>query len=137
MKTIGIEISNKKVICVILAKHEDQSYVNLTGKQKTFELNDDRNGEELQMFMDKLHSHFDSINPDKIGIVTRQTKGKFAASPVSFKIEGLIQLYKKTEIDFVTPQALTAYFKKNELPLELDHKYQEKAMKMAVFLTKD
>jgi len=136
MKTIGIEISNKKVICVVLSKHEDKSYVNLTGKQKSFELNDDRNGEELKKFMDKLHSHFDSINPDKIGVVTRQTKGKFAASPISFKIEGLIQLYKNGEIDFVTPQALTAYFKKNELSLELDHKYQEKAMKLAVFLGK-
>ena len=100
------------------------------------ELEDDRNGEELKSFMNELHSYFDSINPDKIGIVTRMTKGKFAASPISFKIEGLIQLYNKISIDFVTPQALTAYFKKNELPLPLDHKYQEKAMKMAVFLGK-
>ncbi|MDB4087989.1 DUF3010 family protein [Flavobacteriales bacterium] len=135
MKTIGIEISNKKVIFIAL-EQRNGSFVNITGKRKSMELEDDRNGEELKSFMNELHSYFDSINPDKIGIVTRMTKGKFAASPISFKIEGLIQLYNKISIDFVTPQALTAYFKKNELPLPLDHKYQEKAMKMAVFLGK-
>ena len=135
MKTIGIEISNKKVIFVVLERVND-TYVNLTGKQKSMELEDDRDGKQLTTFMNDLHSHFDSINPDKIGIVTRMTKGKFAASPISFKIEGLIQLYNKVDIEFVTPQALTAYFKKNELPLPLDHKYQEKAMKMSVFLGK-
>lgn len=137
MKTIGIEISKKKAICVAISKNQDGSYSNITGKRKSFELEDDRNAEELYNFINELHSYFDSINPDKIGIVTRQTKGKFAASPISFKIEGLVQLYKKTTIDFVSPQALTAYFKKNELPLELDHKYQEKAMKLAVFLVEE
>ena len=136
MKTIGIEIDKKKVIFVVLEK-KNESYLNITEKRKFIELNDDRNGDELKMFMDEIHAYFDSINPDRIAIVTRQTKGKFSASPFSFKVEGLIQLYAKTPIEFITPQALTAYFKKNELPLPMDHKYQEKAMKLAVFLAKE
>lgn len=135
MKTIGIEISNKKVIFVALEQTND-TFENITGKQKSMELKDDRESKELHSFMNELHSYFDSMNPDKIGIVTRMSKGKFAASPISFKIEGLIQLYKKVAIEFVTPQALTAYFKKNKMPLPLDHKYQEKAMKMSLFLGK-
>jgi len=135
MKTIGIEISNKKVIFVVLQKLNG-STENITGKQKSMELKDDRDSKELTLFINELHSYFDSINPDKIGIVTRMMKGKFSASPISFKIEGLIQLYSKIDIEFVTPQALTAYFKKNELSVQPDHKYQEKAIKIAAYMCK-
>lgn len=135
MKTIGIEISKKKVIFIAL-EQTNGVFVNITGKRKSIELEDDRDGKELKAFMNELHSYFDSINPDKIGIVTRMTKGKFSASPFSFKIEGLIQLYDKVAIEFVTPQALTSYFKKNEVPLSPSHNYQEKALRLAVFFGK-
>lgn len=133
MKTIGIEISNKKVIFVVL-QESNGSIENITGKQKSMELKDDRDSMELATFMKDLHSYFDSVNPDKIGIVTRMMKGKFSASPISFKIEGLIQLYSKINVEFVTPQALTAHFKKNELPIQPDFSYQEKALKLGVYL---
>ena len=132
MKIIGIEISNKKVILVTLEK-TNGIFVNITGK-KYMELEDDRDAQKLRNFMNALHSYFDSIDPDKIGILTRMAKGKFSASPVSFKIEGLIQLYKKRDVEFVTPQALTAYFKKNEIQFTIDHKYQEKAMRLGIYL---
>jgi len=135
MKTIGIEISKTKVIFIALEQSNGE-LVNITGKRKSITLADDRDGNELKAFMEELHSYFDSIQPDKIGIVTRMTKGKFAASPISFKIEGLIQLYPKVEIEFVTPQGLTGYFKKNELTLAPDHNYQEKALKLAVYLAR-
>ena len=134
MRTIGIEIDKKKVICVAIEKNSIGNYQNITGKRKSFELEDDRNGNQLREFKNELHSYFETINPEKIGIVTRMTKGKFASSVFSFKVEGLVQLATKKKIEFITPQALTSYFKKNELPLPLDHKYQEKAMRLAVFL---
>lgn len=135
MKIIAIDIDKKKAICIALEKDSSGTYHNLTGTKKYFEVKDDRDGEELREFMKELHSYFDSITPDKLGIITRQTKGRFSASPFSFKLEGIIQLYDKMEIEFITPQALNAYFKKSELPLSFDHNYQEKAMKLAVFLS--
>lgn len=134
MKTIGIDIDKKKVIVVAIESAPE--FVHLQPETKYFELKDDRDGAELKTFMDSLHSYFDSISADKIGIVTRQTKGRFAASPYSFKVEGLIQLYDKTIIEFITPQALTSHFKKNEMPLSPGFSYQEKAMKLACYLTK-
>jgi len=134
MKTIGIDIDKKKVIVVAL--ETTPNFVQLQPEIKYFELKDDRDGTELKTFMNALHSYFDSISADKIGIVTRQTKGRFAASPYSFKVEGLIQLYDKTEIEFVTPQALNAHFKKNEIPLSFAFSYQEKALKLACYLGK-
>jgi hypothetical protein len=133
MKTIGIDIDKKKAICVALEKDNDGNFHNITGSKKYFEVTDDRDANELRDFMSQLHSYFDSINPDKMAIVTRQTKGRFSASPFSFKLEGLIQLYSK-EIEFITPQALNSYYKKNELKLQPDFSYQEKAMKLADFL---
>ena len=133
MKTIGIDIDKKKAICVALEKDNDGNFHNITGSKKYFEVTDDRDANELRDFMSQLHTYFDSINPDKMAIVTRQTKGRFSASPFSFKLEGLIQLYSK-EIEFITPQALTSYYKKNELKLQPDFSYQEKAMKLADFL---
>ena len=134
MKTIGIDIDKKKVVVVAIETNSNCVY--LSPETKYFELKDDRDGTELTAFMNQLHSYFDSISADKIGIVTRQTKGRFAASPYSFKLEGLIQLYAKTPIEFVTPQALTSHFKKNELPLSPSFSYQEKAMKLACYLAK-
>ena len=132
MKTIALDIDKKKVIVVAIESAPE--FVHLQPETKYFELKDDRDGEELKAFMDSLHSYFDSIFANKIGIVTRQTKGRFAASPYSFKVEGLIQLYDKTEIEFITPQVLTSHFKKNELPLSPAFSYQEKAMKLACYL---
>ena len=116
MKTIGIDIDKKKAICVALEIDNDGNFHNITGSKKYFEVTDDRDANELRDFMSQLHSYFDSINLDKMAIVTRQTKGRFSASPFSFKLEGLIQLYSK-EIEFITPQALNSYYKKNELKL--------------------
>lgn len=132
MKTIGIDIDKKKVI--VVAIESSPGFVQLQPEIKYFELSDDRDDKELASFMEELHSYFDSISADKIGIVTRQTKGRFAASPYSFKVEGLIQLYDKTVIEFITPQALTSHFKKNKMPLSPAFSYQEKAMKLACYL---
>ncbi len=134
MKTIGIEIDKKKII--VVAIDSGKGFTQLKPETKYFELKDDRDGQELVNFMTTLHNYFDEIEAEKIGIVTRQTKGRFAASPYSFKLEGLIQLYSKTSIEFVTPQALTSYFKKNQLPLSPAFSYQEKAMKLACYLGK-
>jgi len=132
MKAIGIEIDKKKIIVVAIDSSPNPTQ--LKPETKYFELKDDRDDQELADFMIHLHAYFDEISADKIGIVTRQTKGRFAASPYSFKLEGIIQLYPKKLMEFVTPQALTSYFKKNELPLSPSFSYQEKAMKLAYFL---
>ena len=134
MKAIGIEIDKKKII--VVAIDSSPNITQLKPETKYFELKDDRDDQELADLMKNLHAYFEEINADKIGVVTRQTKGRFAASPYSFKLEGLVQLYPNTSIEFVTPQALTSYFKKNELPLSPAFSYQEKATKLACYLGK-
>ena len=134
MKVIGIEVDKKRAICIVLAKDKEGKYTNLTGKTKYVEIKDDQNNQEIHHFFKEMHSLFDAIQPDHIAIISRQTKGKFVAASVSFKLEALIQCYTNTEISFVSKQTLTAYFKKNELPITYDNAYQENASRLAAYL---
>lgn len=134
MRVVGIEIDKKKAICFAIQVDEKGMVTNLNGSFKYLELANDQSGSDLRQFQSDLFAFFDSIVPDKIAVVARQTKGKFAAASVSFKLEGLIQCYAQVEMEFVTKQALAAYFKKNELKVDFQNAYQENAAKSAQFL---
>ena len=134
MKVIGIDIDKKRAIFVALEKDEKGNVVNITGKSKFIEIKDDQDNSEIANFAQSIHAYFELINPSKIAIITRQTKGRFSASPYSFKLEGLIQCYATLDIEFVSPQALNAFYKKNELSLSFDNKYQENALRLANYL---
>lgn len=134
MKVIGIEIEKKRAICFALELDSQGTYVNLTGKFKYLEIKDDQNNQEVKDFQSTIHSFFNSINADKIAIITRQTKGRFSSSTLSFKMEGLIQCYDKIEIEFVSPRTLSAYYKKNPLIIPFENTYQENALKLANYL---
>lgn len=137
MKVIGIEIDKKRAICVVLSKDAQGVYTNLTGKTKYIEIKDDQSNHDIQAFLKEIHEFFDAIQPDHIAIISRQTKGKFAAAAVSFKLEALIQCYPKTTISFVSKQTLTAYYKKNALPVVFDNAYQENATRLASYLLRE
>ena len=134
MKAIGIEIDKKRAICFALEKDAEGTYSNHTGKFKYFEIKDDHDNSEIQNFQSTVHAFFDTINPDFIAIITRQTKGKFASSPLSFKLEGLIQCYAKVDISFSAKATLTAHYKKNPFSILFDNNYQENAAKLAGYL---
>ncbi|WP_378178001.1 DUF3010 family protein [Aquimarina sp. SS2-1] len=134
MKVIGIEIDKKRAICVVLSKDDQGNYTNDTGKTKYVEIKDDQNNQEIQNFKKEIHALFDAVQPDQIAIISRQTKGKFAAASVSFKLEALIQCYEKATIGFVSKQTLTAYYKKNEFSVIFDNAYQENATRLAAYV---
>jgi hypothetical protein len=75
---------------------------------------------------------------DKIGILKRakSLKAKFPVSPISFKLEGLIQTYKDSEIQFIAPQSISAYFKKNQRAFKPKYAYQDSAANLAYYLLK-
>lgn len=134
MKTIGIDIDKKRVICFAIEKDEQGNVSNITGKLKFFEVKDDQDNGQLKQFASSIQDYFNFIKPDAIAIQTRQTKGRFSAAPSSFKLEGLIQLYDKVDIGFISPQTIAAFYKKNELSMQCDNKYQENALKLANYM---
>lgn len=134
MKVIAIDIDSSKVILFAIERLDNGSFSNITGDFKSITVKDDYNNEEIREFQSTIHSFFNNLNPDKIGIIKRMTKGKFAASPVSFKLEGLMQCYKNCDIEFISPITLTAHFKKNPFTLTTQFNYQINAAKLAQYL---
>jgi hypothetical protein len=134
MRVIGVEIDKKRAICFALEQDSHGTYVNLTGNFSYLEIKEDQNNEEIKNFQSAIHTFFNSINPDAIAIISRQTKGRFSSSTYSFKLEGLIQCYDRVDIEFISPRTLAAYYKKNPLSVPFDNNYQENAVKLANYL---
>ena len=134
MKVLGIEIrGNCAVFCAV---EENGGYKDITGKMTKLELKDDESSEEVHEFVDIIHSHFDSMQFDRIAIIKRakSLRAKFPPSPISFKLEGLIQLYKDSKIEFVAPQTLRAFYKKNEKDFKPKFGYQASCSELAIYL---
>ncbi|MBA3647460.1 MAG: DUF3010 family protein [Chitinophagales bacterium] len=55
-------------------------------------------------------------------------------SPISFKLEGVFQLYDDIEIGFIAPQTVTAYLKKHQPPIQPKYSYQQHAFNLAFYL---
>lgn len=133
MKVLGISLEGSTVIFSALEKQGDQ-IIDLSANFKKMELKDHLDSQEVKILCGKLHMLFDQGQFDKIGIIKRGMKGRFAASSITFKIEGLIQLYPPVEIDFVASATLSAYFKKNTNSVVPKYSYQKAANGLAFYL---
>jgi hypothetical protein len=134
MKVLGISIEANKAIFSALEKDANQTIHEISSVPKKLELKDHLDSKEVRNFLTELHSFLKEQPFDKVGIITRGTKGRFAASPISFKIEGLIQVFRDMEIEFVAPATLRAFYKKNENTVEPKYSYQKDACDLANFL---
>jgi len=134
MKVIGIDIDKSKAIFYVLEKKSDGEIVQLNEGMKSLSLVNDTDNAQVRAFKTGIHEFFDEIKPQRISMLSRQTKGRFKAASVSFKIEGLIQCYDKIEVEFVSPQTVKAFIKKNPLTFSLDFNYQEDPAQLAYYM---
>ena len=132
MKAIGIDISGRDVRIIALDNSSGE-VKNYTGKYKPIRLDDDEIATNVVLFKNTLFATIESFSPDVIIINYRDpnASGKYAPSSISFKIEGLIQLYENAPIVFTKSQTISAYFKKNTLDITTDFNYQIDALKLA------
>jgi hypothetical protein len=132
MKVIGVDISGRDVRLVALANCSGD-IVNFTGKYKPLRLEDDDKAENVLLFKNALFATLENYSPDAIVINFRDPNatGKYAPSPLSFKIEGIIQLYENAIVCFTKPQTIAAFYKKNSLDIAPAYTYQKDALKIA------
>ena len=69
MKVIGIEISKKRAICFALEKDKQGTYINLSGKFKYLEIQDDQDNGEIIDFQSTIHTFFNNINSTCLWLV--------------------------------------------------------------------
>ncbi len=133
-RVIGIDIQKTKVIFCALETDAKGNKISIPGSLGYLTLENDTDNSSVRAFQSKIHSFFDELRPDRIAILKRHTKGRFKSSPLSFKIEGLIQCYQKVEVEFIQPMAVSSYFKKNEFELQPEFDYLIPAAKLASYI---
>jgi len=115
MRMCGIEIKSSDAIIVVLDGLKDQFEILDTGIKK-FNLKDTSKSDEVQIFTETIHTFLIQHKIDIVGIKKRNAKGQFAGGSVSFKIEGLIQLTKNSQVKLIAPASISSTIKKNPPP---------------------
>ncbi|WP_120497597.1 DUF3010 family protein [Kiloniella sp. EL199] len=136
MRVCGIELKSNEAILVVLEAAEDGPvYIALPTRKIT--LGDSDKAADVTDFQRKITAFFKENDVTKVAIKKRAKKGKFAGGPDTFKMEALIQVIPDLEVQLVTPQALAAMEKKQDIiyPNSL-MKYQEVAYLAGVWLFK-
>uniref|UniRef100_UPI00404A0915 DUF3010 family protein n=1 Tax=Flavobacterium sp. TaxID=239 RepID=UPI00404A0915 len=135
MKVIGIDFDKKDAVIICLEKSSTGiSLVETSIKKIAFK--DHADSEEVKRMKDLIFNFFDELKVDKIGIVKRMDSGKYAASPISFKIEGIIQLYSKTKVELIPLPTIKTYNKDNPLDITTKYNYQINALLLSNYLLK-
>ncbi len=133
MKVCGIELKSNYTVLTLVDYSSDDiiDYIDL--KIKKIVLDDDEDKNSVLKYVDEISTFFLGNKVEKILIKKRSKKGAFSGGAVSFKMEGLIQIYSNAEVKLVTSQSVSSYEKKNDIvfPPELK-KYQEQAYLAAV-----
>ena len=128
MKVCGIELKSNYTVLTLVDYSSDDiiDYIDLKIKKITLEDDEDKNS--VLKYLEEINTFFNNNKVEKILIKKRSKKGAFSGGAVSFKMEGLIQLYSNAEVKLITSQSISSYEKKNTIlfPFELK-KYQEQA----------
>ena len=135
MKALGISLEGSTAIFSGLEKTESGIF-DISDKLKKIQLKDHLDSKEVQSLNETIHFFLERNDFDEIAIIKRGTKGTFAASPISFKIEGLIQMYKSKDVEFIAPATLRAFYKKNENTFNPKYAYQKASNDLAFYLLK-
>jgi uncharacterized protein YuzE len=131
MKVCGIEIKGSEAILVI-AESADGEIQHVAVETRKIALEDDEAAAHVKSFSKTIDGFARENKLDLIAIKKRMKKGEYAGGPVTFKIEGLIQLIESCEVRLLAAQTIKAANAKQPVqpPLTLK-KYQHEAFGVA------
>jgi len=129
----GIDIAARRAIFVFL-RQTGETIEDVTGKQTQIKIGDEDDPAEVRHFCRYAHALFDRKQPERIAIVQRKKKGNFASGGTTFKLEGLLQLYPRTDVRIVAPVILRQFCKDHRPVLTPRFTYQKNAYLLARYL---
>ena len=131
MTICGIDIKGSEAIFA-LATQGASGLEHVALATKKIALEEDDIAANVQAFAAHVAAFVKANGITRIAIKKRSKKGEFAGGPTTFKIEGIFQLLADCDVQLLSPQTLTAQFKKHafDLPASLN-KYQHDAYKAA------
>ncbi len=136
MKLCGIELKGNDAVLVILdITGERATHIDIPTRK--IALGDSDNAAQVAVFKDTIERFFKANGITEALIKKRAKKGKFAGGPDTFKMEALIQIVPDVEVTLISPQALAAMEKKNDIALPATlNKYQHVAYLAGIYGTK-
>jgi hypothetical protein len=132
----GIEIAARRAIFVFL-RLQGQEILDVTGKRTRITIKNEDDPGEIRRFYQAGHTLFEQMQPDRIAVIQRKTRGHFASGGITFKLEGLLQLYPRTDVTIVPPAALRRFAKDHRPVLTPRFSYQKNAYLMARYLLQE
>ena len=108
MNTCGVDLSSEGA-CVVTLDGD----LNILSKQKIVIGNHEERS-ALMQFTDNMSNYLIENNIDQVVIKKRALKGKFVGSPISFKMEALIQLMSYSLV-FITAAKIASDVKRKGL----------------------
>ena len=112
MKICGIDLAGHDAIVVVLDGTR-ASWKVIDSEPRKISLPDDEDAGQVRVFKDAVNALIKHHGIHRIVIKKRGKKGKFAGGPVSFKMEGVIQLNDTCEVVLLSPQTISTVSKKN------------------------
>ncbi len=112
MIVCGIELATSEARLVVL-KGTKPTYSHVEISPPQIVLADDEKPGEVKAFQDAVYAFLRENKVERIAIKKRGKRGQYAGSPVSFKLEGLIQLYPEGDVILVSPQTISAAKRKH------------------------
>jgi len=127
MKICGIEIKGSEALIAVAELNGDEiSHVAIETKRVA--LQDDEDADHIRSFSALINGLVRDNGIHSIAIKKRNKKGEFAGGPVTFKIEGIIQLTSNCSVKLISPPTISATNKSHgfTIPGSLN-KYQHEA----------
>ncbi|PMR74058.1 DUF3010 family protein [Billgrantia endophytica] len=129
----GVELKGHEAIFTIVEKKDDGGFVVKPIDTKKIALKDSESRESIKEFKEQINNFIADNNVETVCIKKRSKKGEFSGGADTFIMEAMIQDSDAKDVKLVSPQAVSAYQKKNNIvaPDELN-KYQHNAYLTAV-----
>ena len=133
MRVCGVEIKSNEARFVVLEGQAGSKKPQVVqhGLRK-IKLEEDDDQRRVQDFFRLFSGMVRDQRIDMVLIKKRNKKGEYAGGPVTFKLEGLIQLISECHVSLTSPVTIASFKKKNPLPLPNElMKYQQAAFDLA------
>jgi hypothetical protein len=131
MLCCGAEISGRTLHLAIVGRNGgDLTYIRCGTTKMALE--DDEDQASVHTYFQSLAAFLRSNRVDIVAVKKRFPKGPFAGGPLTFKIEGLLQMLDGIGVSLLAPATIAALDKKHKFPIPPElFKYQEDAFKTA------
>jgi len=131
MVICGVELKGNKANLVVL-DGDSQGFSIVETTVKKIPLDHDELSENVRSFYQTFSNFVIENRINTIAIKIRSRRGQFVGGPVSFKLEGIIQLIEDREITLLAPTTIASFLRKNPMqPPSSLKKYQHTAFETA------